>query len=87
MSITPQFTYDNDGRPIGVFLPIDEWNQIADELHLQIPEWQMKLMDSRLDEYVKDPGNTIDWDEVNKELMAEDEIIDVKSVTIYPTLP
>ncbi len=24
----PQFTYDNKGNAVGVFLPIEEWNQL-----------------------------------------------------------
>ncbi|OJW81893.1 MAG: hypothetical protein BGO69_15500 [Bacteroidetes bacterium 46-16] len=51
MSINPQYTYDNLGNPIGVFIPIEEWNNLAEELHLDIPEWQKKLIDLRLEEY------------------------------------
>ena len=26
--MTPQFTYDNKGNAVGVFLPIEDWNQL-----------------------------------------------------------
>lgn len=30
--MTPQFTYDSEGKPVGVFLPIEDWNQLRKEL-------------------------------------------------------
>lgn len=40
MSVNPQYTYDNNGNPIGVFLSITDWHKIVEELHIEIPEWQ-----------------------------------------------
>ena len=68
MSINPQYTFDQQGNPVGVFLSIEEWNRLAEELHLDIPQWQKDLLDSRLEEYRKSPGNTLTWDDVWKEL-------------------
>jgi hypothetical protein len=33
------------------------------------------LIDLRLAEYNKNPGNTLDWDDVSKELDKEDEAL------------
>ncbi len=74
MSIEPQFTFDNLGNPIGVFLPIEDWNRLSEELHLDIPKWQKALIDIRLAEYNSNPENTLDWDEVSKELEREDGV-------------
>ncbi|MEO7263745.1 MAG: hypothetical protein ABIW38_02480 [Ferruginibacter sp.] len=32
-----QYTYDAEGKPIGVFVPINEWNQITSELKKKHP--------------------------------------------------
>lgn len=32
-----QYTYDAEGKPIGVFVPINEWNQITSELKKKFP--------------------------------------------------
>jgi hypothetical protein len=32
MSVNPQYTYDNSGNPIGVFLSITDWGKIVEEL-------------------------------------------------------
>jgi hypothetical protein len=34
MSVNPQFTYDNAGNPVGVFLSIDDWNKITQEFDI-----------------------------------------------------
>lgn len=75
MSIEPQFTFDSLGNPVGVFLPIEDWNRLSQQIHLDIPQWQKDLIDLRLAEYRKDPSNTLDWDEVSKEFEKEDEAI------------
>ncbi len=75
MSIEPQYTFDKMGNPVGVFLPIEEWNSISKELNLDIPQWQKDLIDIRLAEYSKNPENTLDWDEISNELDKEDEAV------------
>ena len=75
MSIEPQYTFDNMGNPIGVFLPIDEWNRLSEEMHLDIPVWQKDLIDLRLAEYKSNPHSTLEWDDVSKELDKEDEAL------------
>jgi putative addiction module component (TIGR02574 family) len=74
MSIEPQYTFDNLGNPVGVFLPIADWNRLSEQMHLDIPDWQ-KNLDLRLAEYHKNPDSTLDWDEVSKELDKEDEAL------------
>lgn len=68
MSIEPQYTFDNLGNPVGVFLPIEEWKKISEYMHLDIPQWQKDLIDTRLDEYKRNPENVLDWDIVSKDL-------------------
>lgn len=48
--MAPQFTYDNMGNPIGVFLPIEDWNEI--KMYLpetkELPKWQKDILNERL---------------------------------------
>ncbi|HEY0297661.1 MAG TPA: hypothetical protein VGB84_00435 [Arachidicoccus sp.] len=52
-NIHPQYTFDNLGNPVGVFLPVDDWNTITEELHLDLPEWQRKALDARVLKHIK----------------------------------
>jgi hypothetical protein len=62
--ITPQFTYDNTGNKIGVFLAIEDWDQLKkipgveelSETNFLVPEWQSKLGKEELKNIAE--GNT-----------------------------
>ncbi|MDR0793051.1 MAG: addiction module protein [Chitinophagaceae bacterium] len=60
--IYPQYTLDNTGNPVGVFLPIEDWNAISEQLQWELPDWQKKILDERLGAYAKNPDNVIDLD-------------------------
>jgi hypothetical protein len=72
MSVNPQYTYDDAGNPVGVFLSIMDWNKINEELQIELPEWQKKLIDLRLQEYRDNPLQMEDSDVFFAELDAED---------------
>ena len=72
-NINPQYTFDNSGNPVGVFLPIEDWNAISEELHLDLPQWQKDMIDSRLSSYKSNPADTLDWDLVLSQFDKEDE--------------
>ena len=61
MDINPQFTFDNSGNPIGVFLPIEEWKQITSKLEIDIPDWQKEKVLQEKQETDKDPSLLKDW--------------------------
>lgn len=69
----PQYTFDGTGNPVGVFLPIEDWNNIMEELNIDLPQWQKDLIDSRLASYRNNPSDTLDWDLVSAEFDKEDE--------------
>lgn len=75
MNIDPQYTFNKTGNPVGVFLPIEEWNNITEQLHLDIPRGQKDVIDIRLAEYNKDPKGTLDRDTLSKESDREDEAL------------
>jgi len=68
--ITPQFTYDNKGKRIGVFLPIEDWNLLKkipaveelSETEFLVPEWQMELGKKELQNLAKGDTELIDWE-------------------------
>ncbi|MGI8636006.1 MAG: hypothetical protein ACR2KZ_11455 [Segetibacter sp.] len=72
MSVNPPYTYDNTGNPVGVCLSINDWNKITEELHIELPEWQKKLIDLRLQEYQDNPLQMEDADSFFAELDTED---------------
>lgn len=74
-NINPQYTFDNTGNPVGVFLPIEDWNAISQELNLDLPQWQKDMIDTRLEKYKKDPSNVSDWDVMARQFDKEDEEI------------
>ena len=70
MDITPQYTFDKNGNPVGVFISIDEWQQISKELHLELPQWQRDALDIELQSIDANPGYLQKWDDVKKQLLA-----------------
>jgi hypothetical protein len=72
-NINPQYTFDKTGNPVGVFLPIEDWNAIKEELHLDIPKWQKDMIDDRLASYKNNPADTLDWDIIAEQFDKEDE--------------
>ena len=66
-----QYIHDNHGNATGVFIPIEEWQSLKkkydglqqEELKsLDIPEWHKKILDERLEDYRKNPDNSMDFE-------------------------
>lgn len=66
-----QYIHDNHGNATGVFIPIEEWQSLKkkydglqqEELKsLDIPEWHKKVLDERLEDYRKNPDNSVDFE-------------------------
>ncbi len=41
-----QYTYDANGKPVGVFVPINEWKQITEELSKRKTSGKSKILKS-----------------------------------------
>ena len=69
-----QYNYDNAGRPIGVFIPIDEWNKlktIYKELEQEeLKEWQEDILNKRLELLANNPNNVQSLDSFLNEIEA-----------------
>jgi hypothetical protein len=74
--INPQFTYDNTGNKVGVFLAIDDWDQLTkipgvdheiSSTDFLVPEWQMELGKKELQNIADGNTELIDWNETKKQ--------------------
>lgn len=74
-NINPQYTFDHMGNPVGVFLPIEDWNAITKELQLDLPKWQKDMIDIRLAQYKNNPSDVLEWDSVAAQFDKKDETI------------
>jgi hypothetical protein len=73
-----QYISDSSGRTTGVFIPINEWNDLKDKYkgieqeEVDIPQWHKDLVRQRLEDYRKNPGSAMDFDaamdDIEKEL-------------------
>ena len=65
-----QYTYDAGGNPIGVFIPIHDWNRIAEKYPdiEELPQWEKNLIDQRLDFIKRHPEQLIPIEDFIAEL-------------------
>ena len=73
-----QYISDSNGETTGVFIPINEWNELKkkykgiEEEDIYVPEWHKNLVNERLENYKKKPDTAIDFDsaidDIEKEL-------------------
>lgn len=75
-----QYISDNNGNTTGVFIPIKDWEFLKsnirqleklEEDNMNVPEWHKKIVLQRLDDYRKNPENTLIWDEVKDKFKLE----------------
>ncbi|MDX2191643.1 MAG: hypothetical protein SFY32_17455 [Bacteroidota bacterium] len=70
-----QYISDNKGITTGVFIPIQEWNMLKENYNLPEDDFefnptQKKELNDRIDHYLKNPNDLLDWEEVEKRLLA-----------------
>ena len=64
-----QYISDSQGKTTGVFIPIQEWNELKDkykgieEEHIDIPEQHKEIVRERMKEYKKNPDIALDFDQ------------------------
>lgn len=72
-----QFISDSKGQTTGVFIPINEWNELKlkykgiDNEEFDIPPWQMDEVRERMEEYKKNPDLALDFDKTMDEIEEE----------------
>ena len=72
--ITPQYTYDNTGNKVGVFLAIDDWNELRQipgvaELAQTdaIPDWQIEKGKRELQNITEGTTELLEWSVAKKQ--------------------
>jgi len=73
-----QYISDSKGQTTGVFIPINEWNDLKNKYkgieqeEMDIPNWHKDLVKKRLEDYRENPGSALDFDaamdDIEKEL-------------------
>ena len=68
MIMNLQYILDSTGEATGVFIPINEWNELKrkyrgiEQEEKNIPEWHKNLVRERLEDYKRDPDSATDFD-------------------------
>jgi len=67
-----QFIQDNKGNTTGVYIPIEEWQNLKAkyngleqkeiENNVELTTWQKNILDERLNDYYLNPSDVIDFD-------------------------
>jgi hypothetical protein len=73
--ITPQYTYDNTGNKIGVFLAIEDWDQLKKipgvkelaKTDFLVPEWQIEKGRQELKNIAEGNTELMEWSEAKKQ--------------------
>lgn len=72
-----QYILDSNGQTTGVFIPINEWNDLKSKYKdieredITIPEKQKDLVRERLGDYTKKPSSAMDFDAVMDDIEKE----------------
>jgi len=72
-----QYISDSTGQTTGIFIPIDEWNEMKkkfrgiDLFEIDIPDWQKSITQERLAEYRKNPSRELDADSAIDDIERE----------------
>ena len=65
-----QVIQDFNGLPTGVFIPIQDWENIKKQypnieqldFNNDIPQWHKYILDNRLQDYLENPNDVMDFD-------------------------
>ncbi len=72
-----QYISDSKGQTTGVFIPINEWNELQRKFkdieheYIDIPAWHKDLVRKRLDKYLNSPDTATDFDAAMDEIERE----------------
>lgn len=72
-----QYISDSKGQTTGVFIPINEWNDLKNKYknieqeEVNVPEWHKDLVLKRLDDYKKNPDSAMDFDSAMDDIEKE----------------
>jgi hypothetical protein len=69
-----QYLQDNKGNTTAVVVPIEEWNKFTEKYNdlEDLPQWQKKIIDQRLDFVKNHPDELVPLDDFMKELDTDE---------------
>ena len=70
MDIHPQYTFDKDGNPVGIFIAIEEWTELSKNMQLGLPQWQKDALDAELEAIEANPDYLLKWEDVKRQFLA-----------------
>ena len=72
-----QYISDSTGQTTGVFIPIEEWNDLKskykglEQSEMDIPVWHMDVVNERIEDYKNNPKQAIDFDNAIDDIERE----------------
>ncbi len=72
-----QYISDSTGQTTGVFIPIEEWNDLKskykglEQSEMGIPAWHMDVVNERIEDYKNNPKQAIDFDNAIDDIERE----------------
>ncbi len=72
-----QYISDSKGQTTGVFIPINEWNDLKNKYkdieqeEISVPEWHKDLVLKRLEDYKQNPDSALDFDSAMDDIEKE----------------
>lgn len=69
MNIHPQYVCDKSGDPVGVFISIEEWEEIQSMCKSALSDWQKSALVAELTGVKTGSVNLTDWEDVKKQVM------------------
>ncbi len=72
-----QYISDSKGQTTGVFIPINEWNDLKNKYknieqeEISVPEWHKDLVLKRLEDYKQNPNSAMDFDSAMDDIEKE----------------
>ncbi|GAO29180.1 addiction module protein [Geofilum rubicundum] len=72
-----QYISDSKGQTTGVFIPINEWNDLKNKYknieqeEINVPEWHKDLVLKRLKDYKQNPDSAMDFDSAMDDIEKE----------------
>ena len=70
--MTLQYIHHNRGNTTGVFIPIEDWQNLKEkysdlqveevENNVELTSWQKEIIDQRLEDYYNNPNDVVDFD-------------------------
>lgn len=72
-----QYISDNNGQTTGVYIPIEEWNELKskykgiEQEEINVPDWHIDIVRKRYKNYLQNPEETLNFDEALRDIEKE----------------